>query len=266
MDGRDKPDHDNNSDGYSIEIEKSARLTSQHLLEQRDARLPDLIAEATRGRACQQHQQPSHPAPQATHSVGRHAHVDQAIGRRRLRGEPVLSNGTRRDHQQQTAAATPLLKGTGGDQTQLLIVATGERGLAGGFNSNIARLARDYTRKLQAEGKTVKILTIGRKGAEQLRRDFGKVMIDHVDLRGVRQLGYANALDIAQRITKRFDNGEFDVATLFFSQFVNIITQKPCAQQIIPVPVPEEPEAPLAPVAPVLPVLPVEPVAPVAPE
>jgi F-type H+-transporting ATPase subunit gamma len=125
-----------------------------------------------------------------------------------------------------------------------LIVATGERGLAGGFNSNIARLARDYIRKLQAEGKTVKILTIGRKGAEQLRRDFGNVMIDHVDLRGVRQLGYSHALDIAQRITKRFDNGEFDIATLFFSQFVNIITQKPCAQQIIPLPVPEEPEAP----------------------
>ena len=143
-----------------------------------------------------------------------------------------------------SAAATPLLKGTGSDQTQLLIVATGERGLAGGFNSNIARLARDYTRKLQAEGKTVKILTIGRKGAEQLRRDFGNAMIDHVDLRGVRQLGYTHALDIAQRITKRFDNGEFDIATLFFSQFVNIITQKPCAQQIIPLPVPEEPEEP----------------------
>jgi F-type H+-transporting ATPase subunit gamma len=143
-----------------------------------------------------------------------------------------------------SAAATPLLRGTGSDQTHLLLVATGERGLAGGFNSNIARLARDYARKLQAEGKTVKIMTIGRKGADQLRRDFAKIMIDHVDLRGVRQLGYGNALDIAQRVTKRFDNGEFDIATLFYSQFVNIVTQKPCFQQIIPVPVPEEPEAP----------------------
>ena len=112
------------------------------------------------------------------------------------------------------------------------------------FNSNIARLARDHARHLQAEGKTVKIMTIGRKGADQLRRDFAKIMIDHVDLRGVRQLGYVHALDIAQRVTKRFENGEFDVATLFFSQFVNIITQKPRSLQIIPVPVPEEPEVP----------------------
>ncbi len=143
-----------------------------------------------------------------------------------------------------SAAALPLLRGTGSDQTHLLIVATGERGLAGAFNSNIARLARDYARRLQAEGKTVKIFTIGRKGADQLRRDFAKIMIDHVDLRGVRQLGYVHALDIAQRVTKRFESGEFDVATLFFSQFVNIITQKPCSLQIIPVPVPEEPEEP----------------------
>jgi F-type H+-transporting ATPase subunit gamma len=142
------------------------------------------------------------------------------------------------------AAALPMLKGTGSDQTHLLIVATGERGLAGAFNSNIARLARDHARKLQVEGKTVKILTIGRKGADQLRRDFAKIMIDHIDLRGVRQLRYGNALEIAQGITKRFDNGEFDVATLFFSQFVNIITQRPRIQQIIPLPVPEEPEAP----------------------
>ncbi len=125
-----------------------------------------------------------------------------------------------------------------------MIVATGERGLAGAFNSNIARLARDHARRLQAEGKTVKFFTIGRKGADQLRRDFAKIMIDHVDLRGVRQLGYVHALDIAQRVTKRFENGEFDVATLFFSQFVNIITQKPRSLQIIPLPVPEEPEEP----------------------
>ncbi|MGO9484873.1 MAG: F0F1 ATP synthase subunit gamma [Rhodomicrobium sp.] len=168
---------------------------------------------------------------------------DQAVAARPYaeRLEKVLSHVGRAAS---SAAATPLLKGTGSDQTQLLIVATGERGLAGAFNSNIARMARDHARKLQAEGKSVKIITIGRKGADQLRRDFAKIMIDHVDLRGVRQLGYGNALDIAQRITKRFDNGEFDVATLFFSQFVNIITQKPRTLQIIPVPVPEEPEIP----------------------
>ncbi|MFZ0570895.1 MAG: F0F1 ATP synthase subunit gamma [Rhodomicrobium sp.] len=142
------------------------------------------------------------------------------------------------------AASMPLLRGTGSDQTHLLIVATGERGLAGAFNSNIVRQARDHARRLQAEGKTVKIMTIGRKGADQLRRDLARAMIDHVDLRNVRQLGYVHALDIAQRVIRRFDDGEFDVATLFFSQFVNIITQKPRSMQIIPLPVPEEAEAP----------------------
>jgi F-type H+-transporting ATPase subunit gamma len=141
-----------------------------------------------------------------------------------------------------SAAALPLLRGTGSDQTHLLIVATGERGLAGAFNSNIAKMAREHTRKLQAEGKQVKILTIGRKGADQLRRDFSKIMIDHVDLKGVRQIGYSNALDIALRVTKLFEDGEFDVATLFYSQFVNIITQRPSMRQIIPLPVPEEQE------------------------
>ena len=87
--------------------------------------------------------------------------------------------------------------------------------------------------------RSVKIMTIGRKGADQLRRDFAKIMIDHVDLRGVRQLGYVHALDIAQRVIKRFDEGEFDVATLFFSQFENIITQKPHYTQFIPVKLPE---------------------------
>jgi F-type H+-transporting ATPase subunit gamma len=138
-----------------------------------------------------------------------------------------------------SAATSQLLTGTGRDDTHLLIVATGERGLAGAFNSNVVRLARDHTRRLQAEGKTVKIMTVGRKGADQLRRDFGKLIIDHADLRNVRQIGYAHARDIAERILKRFAEGEFDVATLFFSQFVNVITQKPHAAQLIPVKLPE---------------------------
>ncbi|MGA7326428.1 MAG: F0F1 ATP synthase subunit gamma [Rhodomicrobium sp.] len=142
------------------------------------------------------------------------------------------------------AAASPLLVGTGQDQTHLIIVATGERGLAGAFNSNIARQAREHIRRLLADGKSVKIMTIGRKGADQLRRDFGKMMVDHVDLRNVRQLGYVNALDIAQRILNRFDAGEFDVATLFFSQFVNIITQRARSAQLIPVKLPEAQDAP----------------------
>lgn len=143
-----------------------------------------------------------------------------------------------------SAASSQLLTGTGRDETHLVIVTTGERGLAGAFNSNIARMARDHVRRLQAEGKTVKIMTVGRKGADQLRRDFSKMMIDHVDLRSVRQLGYVNALDIAQRILKRFDQGEFDVATLFFSQFQNIITQRPRGIQLIPVKLPEAQDAP----------------------
>jgi F-type H+-transporting ATPase subunit gamma len=136
-----------------------------------------------------------------------------------------------------------LLTGTGRDETHLLIVATGERGLAGAFNSNIARLARDHARRLQSEGKQVKIMTVGRKGADQLRRDFSKLIIDHADLRNVRQIGYVHALDIAQRVLKRFDDGEFDVATLFFSQFVNIMTQKSRSAQLVPVKLPEENEA-----------------------
>ncbi|MGO9170722.1 MAG: F0F1 ATP synthase subunit gamma [Rhodomicrobium sp.] len=154
--------------------------------------------------------------------------------------EKILTHGAR---VARSSTLSPLLTGTGSDRTHLVIVATGERGLAGAFNSNIARMARDHIRRLLLEGKTVKIMTIGRKGADQLRRDFAKLMIDHVDLRNVRQLGYVHALDIAQRITKRFEDGEFDVATLFFSQFVNIITQRPRAAQLIPVQVPDEPEA-----------------------
>ncbi len=136
------------------------------------------------------------------------------------------------------SAISKLMTGTGGDNTHLVVVATGERGLAGAFNSNIVRLARDHIRRLQAEGKTIKIMTVGRKGADQLRRDYAKFMIEHVDLRSVRQLGYVNALDIAQRILHRFEQGEFDVATLFFSKFENIITQKPKATQLIPVELP----------------------------
>ncbi len=136
------------------------------------------------------------------------------------------------------SAISKLMTGTGSNDTHLIVVATGERGLAGAFNSNIVRLARDHIRRLLAEGKTIKIMTVGRKGADQLRRDYAKLMIDHVDLRNVRQLGYVNALDIANRILHRFEHGEFDVATLFFSKFENIITQKPQSAQLIPVELP----------------------------
>ena len=130
--------------------------------------------------------------------------------------------------------APKLLSGTGSDQVQLLVVMTSERGLCGGFNSSIVKLARSRAQELQAAGKTVKILTVGKKGREQLRRDFGDLMISHVDLSEVKRVGYANAQDIAQDIIARFDAGEFDVATIFFNTFQSVISQIPTETQIIP--------------------------------
>ncbi len=130
--------------------------------------------------------------------------------------------------------APKLIRGTGSDQVQLLIVLTAERGLCGGFNSNIAKLARQKAEALKAAGKTVKILTVGKKGRDALKRDLGDDFIGHVDLSGVKKLGYVNAQDIARDVLARFDAGEFDVATIFFSEFVNVVTQIPTAQQIIP--------------------------------
>ncbi len=135
--------------------------------------------------------------------------------------------------------ASPLLVGTGKDQVHLLIVMTAERGLAGAFNSSIARLARQKIRSLRSEGKDVKILCVGRKGADMLRRDFGTLIVDLIDLRGVKKLGYGEALDISKRVMKMFEAGEFDVATLFFAEFQNIMTQKPTPLQLIPARLPE---------------------------
>jgi F-type H+-transporting ATPase subunit gamma len=134
---------------------------------------------------------------------------------------------------------SPLLVGTGKDKVHLLVVMTAERGLCGGFNSNIARLARQDITRLLAEGKTVKIVTVGRKGYDALRRDFGKLVIDRVDLRSVRQISYANAEEIAAKVLALFDAGEFDVATLYFSEFKSVIAQKPTALQLIPAKLPE---------------------------
>jgi F-type H+-transporting ATPase subunit gamma len=127
-----------------------------------------------------------------------------------------------------------LLVGTGKDQVQLLIVATAERGLCGGFNSNIARLARQDALRLTREGKTVKIMCVGRKGADNLRRDFNRQIIERVDLKGVKQLGFANADDVAKKVLALFEAGEFDVATIYFSEFKSVIAQKPTALQLIP--------------------------------
>ncbi|MEP2641227.1 F0F1 ATP synthase subunit gamma [Roseobacter sp.] len=131
-------------------------------------------------------------------------------------------------------SAPKLLSGTGSDKVQLLVVMTSERGLCGGFNSNIAKLARSHAQKLQAEGKDVKVLTVGKKGRDQLKRDLGSFFIGHVDLTEVKRVGYADAQGIAKDVLARFDAGEFDVATLFYSKFVNVVSQTPTAQQIIP--------------------------------
>jgi len=131
-----------------------------------------------------------------------------------------------------------LLVGTGRDDVHLLVVMTGERGLAGGFNSNIAKLARNDARRLVSAGKTVKLLMVGRKGAEAMRRDYGNRYVDRVDLRGVRQLTFTHADGIAQRIIALFEAGEFDVATLYFSQFKSVINQVPTALQLVPAKIP----------------------------
>ncbi|MBC7142583.1 MAG: F0F1 ATP synthase subunit gamma, partial [Rhodobacteraceae bacterium] len=131
-------------------------------------------------------------------------------------------------------SAPRLLAGTGKDQTHLLVVMTAERGLCGGFNSTIVRQARTKATELLSMGKTVKILTVGKKGREQLKRDFAKYFIAHVDLSEVKRVGYDNAQAIARDLIKRFDAGEFDVATLFFNRFQSVISQIPTAQQVIP--------------------------------
>jgi len=127
-----------------------------------------------------------------------------------------------------------LLAGTGSDQVHLLIVCTAERGLCGAFNSSIARLARDHANRLMAEGKTVKIICVGKKGYDILRRQFAEQIIDLIDLRSVRQLGFEQGDMIAQKVLGLFEQGEFDVATLFYSRFRSVIAQIPTAQQIIP--------------------------------
>ena len=133
-----------------------------------------------------------------------------------------------------SGSAPKLLSGTGSDNVHLLMVMTAERGLCGGFNSSIAKLARQHANDLIAAGKTVKIVTVGKKGRDVIRRDLGQHFIDHVDMTEVKRVGYDDARSIAQNLLARFDGGEFDVATLFFSEFVNVVTQIPKAQQIIP--------------------------------
>jgi len=131
-------------------------------------------------------------------------------------------------------SAPRLLSGTGSDKVHLLVVMTGERGLCGAFNSSIVRLARAAATKLIAEGKTVKILTVGKKGRDQLRRDMGQYMVGHVDLGDMKRANYAMAQNVARDILARFDADEFDVATIFYNRFQSVISQVPTALQVIP--------------------------------
>ncbi|CAN7322776.1 F0F1 ATP synthase subunit gamma [Rhizobium sp. LjRoot30] len=127
-----------------------------------------------------------------------------------------------------------LMTGTGKDDVHLLVVCTAERGLCGGFNSQIARFARDHARKLLAQGKTVKIYCVGKKGYDSLRREFASLIVGRTDLREVKRIGFENADQIARTIMSMFDKGEFDVCTLFYSEFKSVISQIPTALQLIP--------------------------------
>jgi F-type H+-transporting ATPase subunit gamma len=136
--------------------------------------------------------------------------------------------------------APRLLRGSGSDSVHMLLVCTAERGLCGPFNTAIVRAARDRAIALAAEGKEVKFFCVGRKGYDQLRRNFGKQIVELVDLRGARTLHFEHAESIAEKVIARFNNFEFDVCTLFFSRFRSVIAQVPTAQQIIPLEMKEQ--------------------------
>jgi len=127
-----------------------------------------------------------------------------------------------------------LLRGTGKQDVHLLVVMTAERGLCGGFNSNIAKLAKNHAAELISAGKQVKVITVGKKGRDALKRELGDFFVEHVDLSEFKSINYVNAQSIAKGILARFDDNEYDVATIFYSKFVNVVSQIPTAQQIIP--------------------------------
>ena len=140
------------------------------------------------------------------------------------------------------AGAPVLLAGNGRDDVHLLVVCTAERGLCGSFNSSIARLAREHANRLIAQGKTVKFLCVGRKGADALKRDFGPKILRTVEMRGVRNVGFAQADMVGKLLLELYQAGEFDVATLFYAQFKSVIQQIPTAQRLIPADVSGAPE------------------------
>ncbi len=158
------------------------------------------------------------------------------------RMEAVLANLT--NSAKDNPNAPKLLSGTGTDQTHLLIVATADKGLCGGFNSSIVRMAREHIVKLQSEGKTIKLITVGRKGREQLQRLYGDLIVHEVDFLDIKNIGFGEAQAIATHVLDMFEAGDFDVATLFYGRFKSVIAQIPTAQQIIPAQAPEGIEPP----------------------
>jgi F-type H+-transporting ATPase subunit gamma len=153
------------------------------------------------------------------------------------RMEKVLANIAAATAGQPGAPA--LIAGTGKDDVHLLVVATGERGLAGAFNTAIGRLAREDARKLAAQGKTVKFFIVGRKGYDNLRRDFSAQIVERVDFRSVKQMTFAQAHQVADRVIALYAEGAFDVATLYYSRFQSVISQVPTARRLIPAEVPQ---------------------------
>ena len=146
-------------------------------------------------------------------------------------------------------ASGELLAGTGRDDVHLVIVATGDRGLAGGFNSNIVKLARQHIGKLLAAGKQVKILAVGRKGRDQLRRDYGDAILETITDVGRRQVRFAEADAVAEKIATLFREGAFDVCTLLYNRFKSAISIIPTEQQLIPFAAPASGEAGASPAA-----------------
>ena len=136
------------------------------------------------------------------------------------------------------SGAPRLMVGTGKDQVHLLIVITGDRGLCGGFNSSIARAARQTAQSLIAEGKTVKIMTVGRKGRDQLKRDFSAQLVDGIEGIGKKGVTFAEVNEIADKVLAMFEEGAFDVATVIYNRFQSVISQIVTRQTLIPLPVP----------------------------
>ena len=136
--------------------------------------------------------------------------------------------------------APPLLAGTGKDQTYLLIAVTGDRGLAGAFNASIGRATRTLAMRLEAQGKTVKILAVGRKGRDYLRRDLASRFVGDVNFVGKRRIEFSDARDIAERVTAMVMSGEVDVCTLIYNRFRSVISQVVTEQRLIPPPIPED--------------------------